>query len=93
MNPGYPDRFLFLEQWPIHILGVGRILTSPLPSLKRLECGTSLDKYEGRVPAHSPELALLSGGWECQEQQANVNEYLVGFWADLGGRGVDSDSD
>jgi hypothetical protein len=33
---------------------------------------------------HSPELALLRGGGEGQEQQANVDEDLVGFWADLG---------
>lgn len=40
-------------------------------------------------PCHSPKLALLSGGWEGQEQQANVDQDLVGFWADLG---ADSDS-
>lgn len=39
------------------------------------------------APAHSPELAFLSWGWECQEQQANVDQDLVGFWADLGDEG------
>lgn len=45
------------------------------------------------IPAHSPELALLSWGRECQEQQANVDEDLIGFRADLewvGGDGSNS---
>lgn len=68
---------------------------SPLHWLSRFCLFTLYILYRGSVwphirvsqrPCHSPKLTLLGGSWEGQEQQTNVDQDLIGFWADLGAR-------
>lgn len=89
MGPGRPRRssvFGAATECPVQVLGTGEVVSHPhRPPHRRISVASRGAEMGGTSPpTRSPELALLSGGRECQQQQANVDEDLIGFRADLG---------
>lgn len=75
----------------VQVLGAGEVVSIPTcpPPQKNLSVASCCAETGAiSTPTGSPELPLLSWGRECQEQQANVDEDLIGFRADLGGGGA-----